>query len=318
MKKFWTGIVSIVLSTVMCVTFAACGGQNGADGKDGKDGADGKNGKSAYEVWLENGHMGTEEDFLEWLKGSNESNMESELASAIANLQAHNYRISVSGAVYAIGEEDNDGGTSNPPIEEPDDPGLPPMGETGSFEAPIEDVNVGYGYGFRVASSISATTPKSSVQAYLKRDGNLVCATVEQKTGSYWTIPQGITVWLQERDREMYYFYEGLSTKWERDYEFLHTIEDELDYYQFLPIPFESLSSDDFIKTETDCYSLTHGALAYYSMLCGNVISELSVTLKNGNFKQVTLALTNKADGIAVRYQYSISDIGATELTAPV
>lgn len=44
-------------------------GQDGKDGADGKDGQDGKDGKSAYQIWLDNGHTGTETDFLEWLKG---------------------------------------------------------------------------------------------------------------------------------------------------------------------------------------------------------------------------------------------------------
>ena len=38
-------------------------------GKDGKDGKDGEDGKSAYETWLGLGYKGTEEDFIEWLKG---------------------------------------------------------------------------------------------------------------------------------------------------------------------------------------------------------------------------------------------------------
>ena len=33
----------------------------------GADGAPGVNGLSAYEIWLNNGHEGTEEDFLNWL-----------------------------------------------------------------------------------------------------------------------------------------------------------------------------------------------------------------------------------------------------------
>ena len=32
-------------------------------------GKDGQNGKSAYDIWKENGHSGTEKEFLEWLKG---------------------------------------------------------------------------------------------------------------------------------------------------------------------------------------------------------------------------------------------------------
>ena len=34
----------------------------------GDKGDPGEDGKSAYEIWLEQGHTGTEDDFLEWLK----------------------------------------------------------------------------------------------------------------------------------------------------------------------------------------------------------------------------------------------------------
>ena len=55
-------------------------GTNGLNGKDGKDGTngtngqDGINGKSAYQIWLDNGHTGTEADFLTWLKGKDGTN----------------------------------------------------------------------------------------------------------------------------------------------------------------------------------------------------------------------------------------------------
>ena len=39
------------------------------EGEAGKDGASGTDGKSAYEIWLENGNTGTEEDYLASLKG---------------------------------------------------------------------------------------------------------------------------------------------------------------------------------------------------------------------------------------------------------
>ena len=35
----------------------------------GEDGANGSNGKSAYEMWIDAGNTGTEEDFLNSLKG---------------------------------------------------------------------------------------------------------------------------------------------------------------------------------------------------------------------------------------------------------
>lgn len=43
----------------------------GEQGDAGKDGADGK---SAYQIWLDNGHTGSEADFLNWLKGSDGTN----------------------------------------------------------------------------------------------------------------------------------------------------------------------------------------------------------------------------------------------------
>lgn len=44
-------------------------GKDGQDGADGKDGNDGSNGKSAYQIWLEAGNSGTEEQYLASLKG---------------------------------------------------------------------------------------------------------------------------------------------------------------------------------------------------------------------------------------------------------
>ena len=44
-------------------------GQNGKDGVDGQNGADGKDGKSAFDIAKENGFVGTEEGWLESLKG---------------------------------------------------------------------------------------------------------------------------------------------------------------------------------------------------------------------------------------------------------
>ena len=45
---------------------------DGVDGKDGEPGRDGVDGKSAYEIWLDAGHSGSEDDFLQWLKGDSE------------------------------------------------------------------------------------------------------------------------------------------------------------------------------------------------------------------------------------------------------
>ena len=41
-------------------------GQNGTNGIDGQDGVDGK---SAYQIWLDEGNVGTEQDFLDSLRG---------------------------------------------------------------------------------------------------------------------------------------------------------------------------------------------------------------------------------------------------------
>ncbi|NYA73189.1 collagen-like protein [Lactobacillus salivarius] len=46
-------------------------GERGADGTDGRDGIDGKNGqdgKSAYQIWLDLGNSGSEQDFINSLK----------------------------------------------------------------------------------------------------------------------------------------------------------------------------------------------------------------------------------------------------------
>lgn len=51
----------------------------GEDGVDGKDGADGSNGKSAYEMWIDAGNTGTEEDFLNSLKVKKEILVKPEL-----------------------------------------------------------------------------------------------------------------------------------------------------------------------------------------------------------------------------------------------
>ncbi len=44
-------------------------GTDGVDGKDGVNGTDGLDGKSAYQIWLEQGNVGTEQDFLDSLIG---------------------------------------------------------------------------------------------------------------------------------------------------------------------------------------------------------------------------------------------------------
>lgn len=46
-------------------------GDTGEAGRDGINGLNGTDGKSAYQIWLDEGNVGTEEDFLESLKGEN-------------------------------------------------------------------------------------------------------------------------------------------------------------------------------------------------------------------------------------------------------
>ncbi|OBX00425.1 hypothetical protein QV05_07480, partial [Gallibacterium genomosp. 1] len=44
-------------------------GEKGEQGERGETGERGMNGKSAYEIWLEAGHSGTIEDFLNFIRG---------------------------------------------------------------------------------------------------------------------------------------------------------------------------------------------------------------------------------------------------------
>lgn len=62
---------TIVSSEPTCIQGAK--GDTGASGKNGTNGIDGKdgnNGKSAYQIWLDAGNTGTEEDYLASLKGA--------------------------------------------------------------------------------------------------------------------------------------------------------------------------------------------------------------------------------------------------------
>ena len=65
MKRVISLLIACVLTVVCAVGFVGCG----KDGANGKNGANGQDGKSAYQIWLDNGHSGTEQDFLNWLKG---------------------------------------------------------------------------------------------------------------------------------------------------------------------------------------------------------------------------------------------------------
>lgn len=62
-------VILIALVCVIAFCLCACSGV-GADGANGTNGKDGSNGKSAYEIWLDEGHTGSQADFLNWLKGT--------------------------------------------------------------------------------------------------------------------------------------------------------------------------------------------------------------------------------------------------------
>ena len=94
MKKFWKALAAIGISAALCVPLAACG-EDGAttdqerlyesyvlyaqaagdevlsyqEWLDSVRGAAGEDGKSAYEIAVENGFEGTEEEWLASLKG---------------------------------------------------------------------------------------------------------------------------------------------------------------------------------------------------------------------------------------------------------
>ena len=54
---------------VQAVQIPGLPGRDGRDGTPGKDGENGRDGKSAYEVAVDNGFVGTEQEWLESLKG---------------------------------------------------------------------------------------------------------------------------------------------------------------------------------------------------------------------------------------------------------
>lgn len=70
------GDLIVTLSDGTVMNAGKCKGE---DGVDGKDGADGSNGKSAYEMWIDAGNTGTEEDFLNSLKVKKEILVKPEL-----------------------------------------------------------------------------------------------------------------------------------------------------------------------------------------------------------------------------------------------
>ena len=69
-------------------------GVNGKDGIDGKDGADGKDGLSAYEIALNNGFVGTESEWLTFLKGKDGADGTSPEISGFATTEYVEERLS--------------------------------------------------------------------------------------------------------------------------------------------------------------------------------------------------------------------------------
>ena len=69
-------LVLILLASVMlfAVSCNKNGKSKGAQGPQGEQGEQGEDGLSAYQIWLANGNSGTEQDFLNWLKGLNDHN----------------------------------------------------------------------------------------------------------------------------------------------------------------------------------------------------------------------------------------------------
>ena len=74
-KRIIVVLAILTMALVLSCAFVACTkadtGDRGTNGTNGQDGIDGK---SAYQIWLDNGHTGTETDFLTWLKGKDGTN----------------------------------------------------------------------------------------------------------------------------------------------------------------------------------------------------------------------------------------------------
>ena len=67
-----TIVISLAKQGIQGQTGAA--GKDGTNGSNGKDGTNGTNGKSAYQLWLDAGNVGTEQDYLNSLKGKDGTN----------------------------------------------------------------------------------------------------------------------------------------------------------------------------------------------------------------------------------------------------
>ena len=67
-KKLMISLLAIACLAISAFALSSC------ESEKGEQGIQGEAGKSAYQIWLDNGHSGTETDFLEWLKEGNGEN----------------------------------------------------------------------------------------------------------------------------------------------------------------------------------------------------------------------------------------------------
>ena len=71
-KRIFVVLAILTMALVLSCALVAC--TKGDTSDRGTNGQDGIDGKSAYQIWLDNGHTGTEADFLTWLKGKDGTN----------------------------------------------------------------------------------------------------------------------------------------------------------------------------------------------------------------------------------------------------
>lgn len=160
MKKFWKALAAIGISAALCVPLAACG-EDGAttdqerlyesyvlyaqaagdevlsyqEWLDSVRGAAGEDGKSAYEIAVENGFEGTEEEWLASLKGQDGED-------------GKNGADGDKGDKGDAGEkgEQGDKGDKGDPGEKGDQGDKGDPGEKGEQGVGIEDITYSYGY----------------------------------------------------------------------------------------------------------------------------------------------------------------------------
>lgn len=110
-------------------------GEQGENGNDGSNGTNGDNGKSAYELALQNGYLGTEEEWLESLKGMNGGNGKSAYQLAVEN----GYKGTEKQWLESLkGEEGDKGDKGN----KGDDGDSPVIGENGNWWVGGKDTGV--------------------------------------------------------------------------------------------------------------------------------------------------------------------------------